>query len=209
MINKKFNYQIQLINVILGLFFLVIVTIPFIRNSGLNSIYIAYNQLNFEIFHSMWLSENFGIFAYNFIPFDIAIWALFKILPAWIASLLAYVIPQYIAIISSYKLSRHIYKNRLLASLSAIFYAYSIYAQFMSGWPIHSGSIVYALLPFYIYKFLKIEKTNLYTTICQIILSTLLLIDVNLTYIAYIFISVFFVCIYRRLSVITLSIENI
>jgi len=130
-------------------------------------------------------------------------------MPSNIANIISMLIPQVIAALSMYKLAGLIFKNRTITILLTFFYTYSIYAQFMSGWPVHSGSIVYAVLPFYIYKFLQIEKSNLYNTLAQITLSSALLIGVNFTYIAYVLISVFFVCIYRLLIDFKLNIKLI
>lgn len=206
-INKK-TRLLAAISITISVIMLVV---PFYNFGDFNSVYLGYEVFDPRLFLKTWHPENFGTFGYLFIPYDIFIWAIFQIVPAPIANISSFVIPQIIAFAGIFILVNSIFKQKIIAVISAFFYVYSIYAQFMSGWPIHSGSMAYALLPIFIYLFLTVQHQTIKPVLAKLTLLQLLLININLTYVAYVYFCIFCVYVYRittektRQTLVTLS----
>lgn len=183
--------------------FLAASLIPFLiyGKHVINSPYVNNAFPNFQLYLETWTNANKGSFTYFFIPFDIVIYYLMKIMPQAIIIQLSDAIIIFLALVTSYHLGLFLFRNKTISIIAGFIYSYSIYGQFMSGWTVASGSIIFALAPFFVYKFLSIKKTsNILKEACLLGLLSFLLINVNLTFIIYLNLLLFSILLYHLVN---------
>ena len=190
----------KLLNFLPYIIFLTASFLPFLiyGNHVINSPYVSDRQFHFQQYFETWSHANKGGFNYFFIPFDIMIFFLMKVFPQAIVIEFSDAVIIFLAFVTSFKLANFLFRDKLIGLLTAFVYTYSIYGQFVSNWTVASGSIVFALAPLFTYiLFSTDEKTNEIRQGVILGLCTLLFIDVNITFIVYLYLFLGSIMFYR------------
>ncbi len=100
----------------------------------INSPYLNLKYFSFQQFFGVWSQANKGGFSYYFLPFDIGVSTLMRVMPQSYVIEFTDAIVLFIALISSFKLCKYISSSTKIGLVGAFVYSYSIFGQFMSNW---------------------------------------------------------------------------
>lgn len=165
----------------------------------INSQYNSFQYVKFEELFSTWLPGNGGFFSGILVPpLDFIFWCLSRISPEWFVVEFSLSLILFIAFLSSYRLIFHIFRDPTIAFICSLVHGYSIFGQFMSTDPISAGSIIFALAPFFIWRFLHFsEGDGVWREVALLSLVSFAFDGVNLTFLVYLWSFCFVIVLFR------------